>query len=199
MKKWVNLVLVLLVAAPAGYAQVFQTVTRTTATPREYEKVEWAITLGERFANPYKQQEVSLDVVLTAPNGQPIVVPAYFEQNGPQVSHWKARFAPQQTGTYQGLFRLTRKAGTQESAASRFVVAAGRKPGFLHKNDQYTFRFDNGQLFRGIGENVGWEARSFENQKFTYDYLLPTLAKSGANFFRTWMCYWNLPLEWQKV
>lgn len=199
MKKWVNLLLVLLLTAPAGYAQLFKTVTRTTASPREYEKIEWDIALGEQFANPYNQQEVSLDLVLTAPNGQPLVVPAYFERNEAQGSHWKARFAPQQTGTYRGLFRLTRKAGAQESAASPFVVAPGRKPGFLHKNDQYTFRFDNGQLFRGIGENVGWEARSFENQKFTYEYLLPTLAKNGANFFRTWMCYWNLPLEWQKV
>jgi len=199
MKKWVTLLLVLLLAAPVGYAQLFKNVARLTASPREYEKVEWDITLGEQFANPYNQQEVSLDLVLTAPNGQPLVVPAYFEQNNSQGSHWKARFAPQQTGTYRGLFRLTRKAGTQESAASSFVVAAGRKPGFLHKHDQYTFRFDNGQLFRGIGENVGWEARSFENQKFTYDYLLPTLARNGANLFRTWMCYWNLPLEWQKV
>jgi hypothetical protein len=162
MKKWVILLLVLLLAAPAGYAQLFKTVARRTASPREYEKVEWDITLSEQFANPYNQQEVSLDLVLTAPNGQPLVVPAYFEQNGPQVSHWKARFAPQQLGTYRGLFRLTRKSGApQESAASPFVVATGRKPGFLHKNDQYTFRFDNGQLFRGIGENVGWEARSF--------------------------------------
>ncbi|MGI4870900.1 MAG: DUF5060 domain-containing protein [Janthinobacterium lividum] len=199
MKKWVYLVLVLLGAAPAGYAQVFQAVTRTPASPREYEKVEWDITLSEQFPHPYNQQEVSLDLVLTAPNGQPLVVPAYFEQNGPQVSHWKARFAPRQMGAYRGLFRLTHKAGTQESAPGSFVVAAGRKPGFLHKNDLYTFRFDNGQLFRGIGENVGWEARSFENQRYTYDYLLPTLARNGANFFRTWMCYWNLPLEWQKV
>lgn len=30
---------------------------------------------------------------------------------------------------------------------------------------------------------MGWEARSFENQKWTYDYLLPTLAQNGANFF----------------
>ena len=48
-------------------------------------------------------------------------------------------------------------------------------------------------------ENVAWESRSIENQQFTDDYLLPTLAKNGAKFFRVWMCHWNLPLEWQKV
>jgi hypothetical protein len=38
-----------------------------------------------------------------------------------------------------------------------------------------------------------------DNDRWTYDYLLPTLAQNGANFFRTWMNYWNLPLEWNKV
>ena len=83
------------------------------------------------------------------------------------------------------------------------------KNGFLHKNDFWTFKFDNGKLFRGIGENVCWESRTFDdskvddkyyvNQKYTYDYFLSSLSKNGANFFRTWMCTWNLPLEWGQV
>jgi hypothetical protein len=199
MKKWVTL-LGLLLAAGLSYAQApFTAITLATAAPREYAKVEWDIALSEQFQQPYNQQQVTLDLVLTAPNGQPVVVPGYFDHNEGPGSRWKVRFAPRQTGAYSGRFRLTRQAGTQESAPTRFVVGASRGPGFLHKNDLYTFRFDNGQLFRGIGENVGWEARSFENQKFTYEYLLPTLAKNGANFLRTWMCYWNLPLEWPKV
>jgi hypothetical protein len=199
MEKWAFL-LGLLLAAGASYAQQpFGAIALATAAPREYAKAEWDIALSEQYQQPYNQQQVTLDLVLTAPNGQPVVVPGYFDHNEGTGSRWKVRFAPRQTGAYTGRFRLTRRAGTQESAPTRFVVAASQRPGFLHKNDLYTFRFDNGQLFRGVGENVGWEARSFENQKFTYEYLLPTLAKNGANFFRTWMCYWNLPLEWQKV
>jgi len=199
MKKWATL-LGLLLAARASYAQQpFGAITLATPTPRQYAKTEWNIAISEQYKQPYKQQEVALDLVLTAPNGQPVVVPGYFDHNEGTSSCWKVRFAPRQTGTYTSHFRLTRKASTQESVPKRFVVGASQKSGFLHKNDLYTFRFDNGQLFRGIGENVAWEARSFENQKFTYNYLLPTLAKNGANFFRTWMCYWNLPLEWPKV
>jgi hypothetical protein len=199
MKKWATL-LGLLLAARASYAQQpFGAITLATPTPRQYAKTEWNITISEQYKQPYNQQEVALDLVLTAPNGQPVVVPGYFDHNEGASSCWKVRFAPRQTGTYTSYFRLTRKANTQESVLKRFVVGASQRSGFLHKNDLYTFRFDNGQLFRGIGENVGWEARSFENQKFTYNYLLPTLAKNGANFFRTWMCYWNLPLEWPKV
>jgi len=199
MKKWATL-LGLLLAARASYAQQpFGAITLATPTPRQYAKTEWNIAISEQYKQPYNQQEVALDLVLTAPNGQPVVVPGYFDHNEGASSCWKVRFAPRQTGTYTSHFRLTRKGSTQESVPKRFVVGASQRSGFLHKNDLYTFRFDNGQLFRGIGENVGWEARSFENQKFTYNYLLPTLAKNGANFFRTWMCYWNLPLEWPKV
>jgi hypothetical protein len=202
MNKWILLLAALLLAAPAGYAQsVLGRVVLATAAPLQYEKMEWDIAVSEQFAQPYNQREVSLDLLLTAPDGQPVAVPAYFERNEGSGSHWKVRFAPQQLGTYQGTVQLTRRGKTapEQASAGSFMVSRGRKPGFLHKNDLYTFRFDNGQLFRGIGENVAWESRSFEDQKFTYEYLLPTLSRNGANFFRTWICYWNLPLEWQKV
>lgn len=202
MNKWILLPATLLLAAPVGYAQsVLGRVVLATAAPRQYEKMEWDIAVGEQFAQPYNQRAVSLDLLLTAPDGQLVAVPGYFERNEGSGSRWKVRFAPQQLGTYRGTVQLTRRgqAAPEQASAGCFVVSRGRKPGFLHKNDLYTFRFDNGQLFRGIGENVAWEARSFEDQKFTYDYLLPALAKNGANFFRTWMCYWNLPLEWQQV
>ncbi|HUI64477.1 MAG TPA: glycoside hydrolase, partial [Bacteroidota bacterium] len=60
-------------------------------------------------------------------------------------------------------------------------------------------QFDSGKPFRGIGENIGWESRSFEDSAYGYDSLLPAIARNGANFFRTWMCQWNLPLEWRTV
>src|SRR5690606_935446 len=60
-------------------------------------------------------------------------------------------------------------------------------------------KFDSGKPFRGIGENVGLEPRSFSNPKWTYDYLLPRLAANGANFFRAWMAPNNFPLEWKTV
>ncbi|MBC6612470.1 DUF5060 domain-containing protein [Hymenobacter sp. BT507] len=199
-RNFVLLTLLWLLSARAGYAQkvIGQAVLRTPTIQR-YEKAEWDIVLSQQFQNPYRQQEVTLDLVLTSPSGMPVVVPCYFERNNGAASAWKARFAPREVGSYTGLLRLTQKGKTEEKPIDGFTVATSTNPGFLHANDLYTFRFDNGELFRGIGENVGWEARSFENQKWTYDYLLPTLAKNGANFFRTWMCYWNLPLEWQKV
>jgi hypothetical protein len=166
-------------------------------TVLEYEKAEWNIHLSAPFDNPYDQKEITLDMVLTAPSGNPVVLPCYFESGNSTASLWKARFAPQEKGRYSYYFQLTLKDKSITSAQSTFNALPGKKPGFLHKNNYYTFKFDNGELFRGIGENVGWESRSFEDPKWTYDRLLPTLSKNGANFFRTWMCPWNLPLEWK--
>lgn len=163
----------------------------------EYEKAEWNIHLIAAFTNPYDQKEISLDMVMTSPSGNPVVLPCYFDNGNAGASLWKARFAPQETGRYSYYFQLTVNKTVVTTTRSAFISLAGKKPGFLHKNGLYTFRFDDGELFRGIGENVGWESRSFEDPEYTYDYLLPTLSKNGANFFRTWMCPWNLPLEWK--
>ena len=165
----------------------------------QYQKAEWDIHISASFTNPYDQKDIALDMLLTSPSGKAIVLPCYYERGDSTLSLWKARFAPQESGKYSYTFNLQNKSGHAISASTYFITLPGKSNGFLHKNDLWTFKFDNGRLFRGIGENVGWESRTFENPKWTYDYLLPTLSKTGANFFRTWMCYWNLPLEWQKI
>lgn len=179
----------------AGAQPTLESYQLLNRSVEQYGKAEWDIQVSGSFANPFDQKEVALDMLLTSPSGKPLLLPCYFEKG----KLWKARFTPQQAGTYQYVFRLTTGGQSKESAPGTFSVLPTGKPGFLHKNDLWTFRFDNGQLFRGIGENVGWESRSFEQDKWTYDYLLPTLSRNGANFFRTWMSYWNLPLEWKKV
>ncbi|MGZ3891688.1 MAG: DUF5060 domain-containing protein, partial [Mucilaginibacter sp.] len=166
---------------------------------KEYQKAEWNINISAAFTNPYDQHDISLDLVMTSPSGKPVVLPCYFESDDNNSSLWKARFAPQEVGKYAYYFLLKSKGAEMKSAKGSFKSMADDKKGFLHKNNLWTFKFDNGELFRGIGENVGWESRSFEKDKWTYDYLLPKLSNNGANFFRTWMCYWNLPLEWKKV
>lgn len=168
-------------------------------TVSEYEKAEWEIHLSAPFTNPYDQKEIELNLVMTAPSGNPVVLPCYFESGDGSASIWKARFAPQEKGKYTYHFYLSAKNKSGESTSGTFTSLPGKKQGFLHKNNLYTFKFDNGDLFRGIGENVGWEARTFENQKYTYELLLPPLAKNGVNFFRTWMCPWNLPLDYQHT
>jgi len=127
-------------------------------------------------------------------------LPCFYVSGDENQSIWNARFLPQETGTYSYHFLVSKNQEHVDSTEiTQFPVLPSAGNGILHANSNWTFIYDSGKPFRGIGENVGWEARSWENQKYTYDYFLPKLAQNGVNFFRTWSCNWNLPVEYQLV
>jgi Domain of unknown function (DUF5060) len=182
-----------------------------TARPLLYERTDFTITLIAQWTNsPYRAEEVRLDLDLISPSGASVIVPAFYERGkSGALSVWKLRFTPVETGRYRGDFVLTNGGQNDISSNLSFTVAPSHQKGFLRAADAWTFRFDDGQPFRGIGENIGWESRSRddsrffknlnENLRYNYDYLLGKLHDDGGNFFRTWMCPWNLPLEWKTV
>ena len=158
-----------------------------TTTVLQYQKAEWSIDINETYKNPFDSREVSLDMIITTPSGKSLALPCYFDTVQANETSWRARFAPQEAGKYTYFFRLATRSATTDSRAGIFISTPTDKPGFLHKNDLWTLKFDNGSLFRGIGENIGWESRSFEKSKWTYEYLLSKLAANKGNFFRTWL------------
>jgi hypothetical protein len=170
-----------------------------------------AIELVARWQNPFLQEEVAVDMLITSPSGRKMTLPCFHESGGSgEVSLWKARFAPQETGTYTYTVRLG--GGTNAASASKprtFESQPSGKPGFLHTGSDWALRFDNGEYFRGIGENICWESRSRDDSgsfrelyeradTYNYDCLLPALAQNGGNFFRTWICAWNLPIDYRR-
>lgn len=181
------------------------------ASVKQYHLAEWSINLAAQFANPYLQDDISLDMLIDAPSGKRLSLPCYYEAkaNGANLSTWKARFMPQEKGKYSYKFQLKRDglpvATTNEQV---FTSQLSTGKGILHKNSDWTFKFDNGTVFRGIGENLAWESRDnddskffkelHEKEKYNYEYMLPSLAKHGGNYFRTWICSWNLPLDWKS-
>lgn len=199
MKTTLTLLLLSLFAASASVGQVTPQYKMLASPAIQFHKTEWTIDVADTFQNPFDAREVAVDMLLTSPSGKPLLLPCYFDSHERNGTSWKARFTPQEAGKYSYSFRLTTRAATTESPVGFFAAAASNDAGFLHANDYWTFKFDNGTLFRGIGENIGWESRSFEDPKWTYVYLLSKLAANKGNFFRTWICSWNLPLEWKKV
>ncbi|SDJ89858.1 Por secretion system C-terminal sorting domain-containing protein [Catalinimonas alkaloidigena] len=174
--------------------------TLRTDTPVQYEKVEFDLPLTVPFTNPYLADDIRLDLVFTAPSGNRVVLPCYYESGASGNSLWKARFAPREAGTYRYQLEVRQQETlTSTSAEGTMEVAPSAEDGFVLPHDTWTFQYSSGRPFRGIGENVGWEARSWEDPKYTYDYFLPKLADHGANFIRLWMHAWNLPLEWKHV
>jgi hypothetical protein len=182
-----------------------------TKEVNQYQKAEWNISLKTTFENPFDMNEISLDMVLTAPSGKKLVLPCYFETGtSGNESLWKARFTPREKGKYSYRFEL-KKASREVSSSqiNTFNAKASNVKGFLNTNNLWTLKYDNGTLFRGIGENICWESRDdddskyfkklHEDKRFNYNYMLKKLAANGGNFFRTWMIYWNLPVDWKKV
>ena len=188
-----------------------ESVTRCTAKPMQYGRVDFTIMMVAEWTNsPYRVEEVQLDLNIVSPMGHRLVVPAYYEAGAPGLlSTWKVRFCPVEPGQYHGTFSLCNGSQVDTVRDISFNVTQSGGKGFIHVGDNWTFKFDNGGRFRGIGENIAWESRSrddshfFGNQnespRYNYEYMVGTLAENGGNFFRTWMCPWNLPLEWKTV
>lgn len=177
----------------------------------QYAKAEFTVELTASWADPFVSSDVALDMVLQSPSGENMVLPGfYYSGNSGEKSVWKARFMAQEVGRYTYTFRLYEKGelvGTSKIKSFHSVKSDGK--GILRAHDDWTFQFDNGELFRGIGENICWESRSnddnpylkelHEDPRFNYEYLLTSLANNGGNFFRVWMIYWNLPVDWKIV
>ncbi len=177
-----------------------------TEEVKQYSMAEFDLKLTAEWTNPYLQEDVALDMLVNAPSGKTLVVPCYYVsgESGSE-SLWRARFMPQETGKYKARF-VMKKDGENlfDSAPVKFDAVEGEGKGILHVNDNWTLKFDNGELFRGIGECLCWESRDnddskyfkdlHEQKRFNYDYMIPMLAENGGNFTRVWMCSWNMPI-----
>jgi hypothetical protein len=157
------------------------------------------IDLSHSFEDPYDPEEIQVDAIINTPDGDTLTLPCFYKYGNSGKSAWEARFTAMQTGTHSYHIRTVSNHGTFNSKEFYVSVKESDNDGFLRldKNSLYNFVFDSGKRFRGIGLNVGWELQS--DWKHTYETYIDTLEKIGANFFRTWMCTWNLPLEWTRV
>lgn len=177
----------------------------------QYEMNEWTILIKPAsITRPYDQDQVKVDLQFTDESGITELLPCFFDPEGTGPYHvWIARFAPKSLGqnTLSVILTLnnevveTREIGT-------ITVAPSSSHGILHCADNWTFCYDDSTLFRGIGENICWESRDTDDSKFfkelhedstrfNYDYMLKQLADHGGNFFRMWMIYWNMPVDWK--
>jgi len=170
-------------------------------TFRQYEKAELDIIIKANWTDPFSSDIIALDMILTSPSGKNLVLPCFYVsgESGSE-SHWKSRFMAQETGTYSYKFMLTiNKQVTDESETSSFKSVKSSGKGILKPNDYWTFKFDNGEVFRGIGENIGWDPRNNDNQKYNYEYMLKVLSDNGGNYFRCWMNANTLPVDWKTT
>ena len=208
MKKFSVITFLILTIFQLSQAQI-KSSSLLTSKPIQFEKTIFEIRLVENWKNPYLQEDVAVNMYITSPSGKQLLLPCFYEsgESGSE-SVWKAHFAPQEVGQYQYEFQLSKfEKLISSTKLLTFNSKKSDENGFLHSKNNWAFQFDNGNPFRGIGENICWESRAnddskyfkalHEKPKYNYNYMLTSLAENGGNFFRTWMCSWNLPIDFK--
>ena len=191
------------------FAQI-KSVTLQTSQPYQYKRVDVDIEVIAKWINPYLQEDVALDMLIKTPSGKELLLPCFYESGQSNKSSiWKARFAPQEVGNYEYKFVLSKAGKTKSTSKPQtFNSKTSGESGFLHVKSDWVLQFDNGKPFRGVAENICWESRDNDDSKFfrelhemadvyNYDCMLTDFAQNGGNFYRTWMCSWNLPIDYK--
>jgi hypothetical protein len=150
------------------------------------------------FSNPYNPDDIRVDAVFTQPSGANLVVPCFYTSGSSGNSQWQCRFTPRQVGTYSYHMDIY-SANVLVSSSPAFTLSVNdsAKDGFLNKNTSsyFTFLFDSGKRFRGIGEDIGWEQGGY-----MYDRLFPLLHSMNCNYVRVWLANpYDQPLEWSNL
>jgi len=183
---------------------------RADGTPPAIVAVTPAATVVERygllsidtavdadFKNPYDPDDIRVDVVFAAPSATEIIMPCFHRSGRSPSSLWQCRLAPLEEGNYSCKATVTTPSGTGESDPMTVTVTHGARDGFLRVDpgSRFAFTFDSGKRFRGVGGNFGWGGGGDPG---AYERTFALLSAQGCNFVRTWMCPWNLPLEWTE-
>ncbi len=140
---------------------------------RQWAAVEWSLPLrSDPDLNPYDTLQIVVDVVLTAPSGAQLTVPAFWYEGFERsregdaevltptgVAEWRVRFTPTEAGEYSSEVHVGVPAlGHAEAPGPTLEVAAALGRGFIRVNDanRRYFVFDDGTPYFALGHNVCW-------------------------------------------
>jgi hypothetical protein len=160
------------------------TVSTSTTTLSQYEKLELTFTVNGNFTNPFNPDDIKVDGHFTSPSNKTLIQPAFFSGN----TEWKIRFSPKETGSYSYYVTAVDSSGTTQTSPATFSVTSSANPGFIRistVNPRY-FQFENGQQFLGIGLNVSWQGVG-NNMVTGYERHFNLLKQNGGNLARVWM------------
>jgi hypothetical protein len=197
----------LLPALPLWAGYVMNMTPKDVSVPK-YGVFEATFFLGQTYANPFDPAQIDVTATFTSPTGAAHTVTGFYEQEyknaggrgGQKLTllggpAWKARFAPDEVGTWSYVITAKDPTGTTLSPAGTFQVTASASRGFVRVSprDPAYFAFDDGTAFFLLGENMGWP-----NMGGTYDFdqWLGGLSQAGGNYVRVWQALWSTEIEW---
>ena len=78
-----------------------------------------------------------------------------------------------------------------------FYCTASANYGFIRKSDNNYLKYESGEKFFPIGENMAWG--TWNGGFFIYDEWMDSLANNGANFIKIIMAPWSFAIEWENT
>ena len=130
MKK-ICIILIVLLNIGNVFAQI-KSVKQNTSHPTQYTKLDISIELKAKWKNPFLQEDIALDMLITSPSGKQLILPCFYESGeSGKLSFWRAYFAPQEAGEYQYSFKLSKSGKTSSTSKSQtFRSEPSDKNGF---------------------------------------------------------------------
>jgi len=160
-----------------------------------YAKYEVGFALDREYDNPFDPEQISVEAVFESPSGKTIRVPGFSYQDYPAdsvrreksfegkagPSGWRIRFAPSESGKFQGKIIARDRAGQKEIKLPEFVVSPSDNPGFIRCTAGTNGRtvFDSGRMFMPIGECL-WMPRTLDQ----FETHFAEYEKHGMNYCR---------------
>jgi len=170
-----------------------------------YNIAEYVVDINASYSNPYSAEEVSLFATFTAPGGENINTNGFYmipytlvspdTLSPPGSAEWRIRFAPENPGTYTFKFTLTDQNGTTVSQTDTLHVSSSSNDGFYAFDGNY-LHSDAGDVFLGVGENMGWVA---DYQYSDFDRWTDSLAANNCNLVRIWFTVYTFQIEWNNA
>ena len=132
-----------------------------------YKKFEITFDVAASFSNPYNHEEISVKAVFISPSSKSYKVDGFYYQNftvyppnGDLIANgfpnWKIRFAPTEVGSWTYVISANDINGSFTFPSMTFNCVPSANAGFIRKANNRYLKFDNGDPYFAIGENMGW-------------------------------------------
>ncbi|HOF39308.1 MAG TPA: hypothetical protein PLD73_04485 [Candidatus Hydrogenedentes bacterium] len=168
-----------------------------------FGRITLDIALEARYSNPFRSEEIRVDVAVEPESGERFTVPAFLYQpferrledtdKGPAERlqpagepRWQARLAFSEPGRHALQVTAIDRSGRVESGPISVNIAPADVAGMArrHPQDHCYFVTDRGETLYLIGANVCWAGR---RGTFDYDDWLAKYAEANCNFIRVWL------------
>lgn len=188
-RTWATFLSLLLTAAAPSHALTITQVSQSASQVGLYQPLTVRFNLSRTYTNPYDPGLIDASFEFTGPSGTTRLIPAFWSGESPP---WMARIVPLELGPHT--CRIVAKDYTGETAATdvTFTATASNERGFIHidpRNPRY-LRYDNGQPYRPVGQNLCWYGRDS-----LFLIWLNNMQAAGQN----WTRYWMVPYVWQGI